>query len=45
MKLDTEQQHVLNAIRAGGKRNRATPMEQKAAVALGLVESGGDRVR
>ncbi len=40
MKLDSEQQHVLNAIRAGGKRNRATPMEQKAAVAIGLVESG-----
>lgn len=40
MKLDAEQQHVLNAIRSGGKRNRATPMEQKAAVAIGLVESG-----
>jgi hypothetical protein len=40
MKLDSEQQHVLNAIRSGGRRNRATPMEQKAAVAIGLVESG-----
>ncbi len=40
MKLDSEQQHVLNAIRSGGKRNRATPMEQKAAVAIGIVESG-----
>jgi hypothetical protein len=40
VKLDADQQHVLNAIRAGAKRNRATPMEQKAAVAIGLVESG-----
>jgi hypothetical protein len=40
VKLDSEQQHVLNAIRSGGKRNHATPMEQKAAVAIGLVESG-----
>jgi hypothetical protein len=40
VKLDAEQQHVLNAIRAGARRNHATPMEQKAAVAIGIVESG-----
>lgn len=38
--LDREQQQVLSAIKAGARRNQASPMEQKAAIEIGLVESG-----
>lgn len=47
-KLTSEQQRVVAAIRAGARRNRATPKEVKAAIETGLVESnlqnlsGGD---
>ena len=47
--LSSEQRKVLNAIVTGGRRRGASPMEIKAAVSIGLVESnlmnlsGGDR--
>ncbi len=47
--LSSEQRKVLNAIVTGGRRRGASPMEIKAAVEIGLVESnlmnlsGGDR--
>jgi hypothetical protein len=38
--LSTEQRKVLRAIQRGARRNKATPMELKAAIETGLVESG-----
>lgn len=40
MALDAEQRKVLNRIKAIAKRRGVTPMELKAAVETGLVESG-----
>lgn len=48
MALSAEQRRVLDAIRQGAQRNRASPKELKAAVQTGIVESnlrnlpGGD---
>lgn len=49
MALTAEQRRVLNAIKRGARRNRASPKELKAAIETGIVESnlrnlsGGDR--
>lgn len=40
MALSAEQRRVLDAIRQGAQRNRASPKELKAAIQTGLVESG-----